>query len=90
MKLFNYMSVGLPVVANDIGGWTEIIRREKVGLLTSDDPKEFAEALIDVVSNPKAMQEYAINGLELVNKKYNWNNSAQELLEVYEDLTGKG
>ena len=88
VKLFNYMSVGLPVVANDIGGWTEIIRREKVGLLTSDDPKEFAEALISIVSNPKAMQEYAINGLELVEKKYNWDNSAQVLLQVYNDLTG--
>jgi len=90
VKLFNYMSVGLPVVANDIGGWTEIIRHEKVGVVTSDDPKEFGEALVNIAGDPKVMREYAINGLELVKKKYNWDNSAQVLLEVYKDLTSKG
>jgi len=89
LKLFNYMSVGLPVVANDIGGWTEIIRREGIGLLTSDDPKEFSEVLISVISDSKIMCEYAANGLKLVKNKYNWDNSARMLLGVYEELVGK-
>jgi glycosyltransferase involved in cell wall biosynthesis len=88
-KLFNYMSVGLPVVANDIGGWTEIIRKERVGLVTSDDPRDFGEALVSVANDPKAMLEYAFNGLELIKTKYNWDNSALTLLATYMDLTSK-
>lgn len=89
VKLFNYMSVGLPVVANDIGGWTEIIEREKIGLLTSDDPKEFGEALVSITGDSKIMQEYAFNELHLIETKYNWENSAKTLLNVYEQLTCK-
>jgi len=88
-KLFNYMSVGLPVVANDIGGWTEIIRKEKVGLVTSNDPKDFGEALASLAGDPRAMREYGFRGLELTESKYSWDNSAKILLETYEDLTGK-
>ena len=45
LKLFEYLSNGLPVIANDIGGWTEIIRKERLGLLTRDDPIDFALAI---------------------------------------------
>jgi glycosyltransferase involved in cell wall biosynthesis len=83
------MSVGLPIVANDIGGWTEIIKKEHVGLVTSDDPKEFGEALVSIVTDTKAMVEFAFNGLELVKTKYNWNDSSKVLLEIYNDLTGR-
>jgi glycosyltransferase involved in cell wall biosynthesis len=89
VKLFNYMSVGLPIVANDIGGWTEIIKKEHVGLVTSDNPKEFGEVLIDLLSDLKVMQSCAISGLQLIAKRYNWDNSAQVLLQVYENLMSK-
>jgi glycosyltransferase involved in cell wall biosynthesis len=90
VKLFSYLSVGLPVVANDIGGWTGIIKEEHVGIVTSDDPKEFGEALMDVLSDSKAMQSYVTNCLELIKKKYNWDESARVLLGIYRGLTGKG
>jgi glycosyltransferase involved in cell wall biosynthesis len=83
------MSVGLPIVANDIGGWTEIIKKEHVGLVTSDNPKEFGEVLIDLLSDLKVMQSCAISGLQLIAKRYNWDNSAQVLLQVYENLMSK-
>jgi len=88
-KLFNYMSLGLPIVANDIGGWAEIISKEKVGLVCSDDPNEFGQALMKIADDPRAMREYALNGMALVEKKYNWDISAQTLLTTYEDLVGK-
>jgi glycosyltransferase involved in cell wall biosynthesis len=87
-KLFNYLSAGLPVVANDIGGWTEIIKRERVGIVTPDTWEGFAEGLITVIKNPSMMKEYAINSLELIKSKYNWNNSASVLLDSYDELTG--
>ncbi|MBS7281184.1 MAG: glycosyltransferase, partial [Candidatus Freyarchaeota archaeon] len=90
VKLFSYLSVGLPVVANDIGGWTEIIKEEYIGIVTSDDPKEFGEALASVFTDAKTMMEYALNGLDLVKTKYNWDESARVLLGIYRDLTGKG
>jgi glycosyltransferase involved in cell wall biosynthesis len=88
VKLFNYMSVGLPIVANDIGGWTEIIKQEKVGIITNSDPKSFAEAIVNITNNPRSMQEYSIRSLELIKTKYNWDLCIQPLLYIYEKLVG--
>lgn len=85
-KLFTYLSAGLPVVANDIGGWTQMIKKNKVGELSSDDPYDFADTIVNLISNSKLMHEYMLNGLELIKSKYNWDNSAFILLEVYKKL----
>lgn len=88
-KLFNYMSVGLPVVANDVGGWSEIIQKERVGVVTSDDPEDFGEALASVAGDAEAMREYAFNGLDLVESRYSWDASARVLLDAYDGLMGR-
>ncbi len=82
-KLFDYMSVGLPVVANDIGGWTEIISKYKVGVLTDNDPVSFANGVYEAINN---REEYSENALKLVSEVYNWDNSAEILLDVYKRL----
>jgi glycosyltransferase involved in cell wall biosynthesis len=83
-KLFNYLSMGLPIVANDVGGWSEIIEREEVGVIAKDDPKDFAEKILYLLENPLVAQKYALNGLNLIRSKYNWDLSAKILLSVYE------
>lgn len=83
-KLFDYLSLGLPVVANDIGGWTEIIETHKIGVVTGSEPTEFAEGIFKVFD---AREEYAENALRLVRDQYNWDNSAQTLLEAYNKVT---
>ena len=87
-KLFNYMSAGLPIIVNYNGGWTEIIKKEHVGLTVSDDPKDFGETISSLISDKKAMREFAYNGLDLVSHKYNWDASAEVLLRAYTDLIG--
>ena len=80
-KLFEYLSHGLPVVANDIGGWTDIISRHKVGVLTASEPAQFAEGIARLID--KDREEYAQNALRLVAERYNWDNSALTLLDAY-------
>ena len=82
-KLFDYLSVGLPVAANNVGGWSSIIEKNKVGILTSDDPKQFADDIVDLLRSKDRLSQYSRNGLELVRSKYNWANSAKELIKVY-------
>jgi glycosyltransferase involved in cell wall biosynthesis len=79
-KLFDYLSLGLPVVANDIGGWTDMIETQRVGIVTGSEPTEFAEGIFKVFDDS---EEYAENALRLVKDRYNWDNSAQTLLGAY-------
>ena len=85
-KIYDYFSVGIPVVGNNIGGWTSIITEEKVGLLTENDPKDLAEKIIYFIENPEISYKYGERGIEILKNKYNIKNSAQTLIEYIESI----
>jgi glycosyltransferase involved in cell wall biosynthesis len=82
-KLFDYLSVGLPVVANDVGGWTEIVKSNDLGRITSDDPQEFAGGIIELLGDPEEITKCGRRGIEIIKNKYNWDASAAILAENY-------
>jgi glycosyltransferase involved in cell wall biosynthesis len=83
LKLFDYMSVGLPFVSNDIGGWCSLIRREGVGILTDNNPMEIGNAISSLIQDPAQREEISKKQLRLVREKYNWHNSVRPLFEWY-------
>jgi glycosyltransferase involved in cell wall biosynthesis len=85
-KLYDYLSVGLPIVANDIGGWTGIIKRYKLGIVTDNNPKAYADGILELLNNPDLIYEYGQNGIDLVRRSMNYDESAKLLLQVYERL----
>jgi glycosyltransferase involved in cell wall biosynthesis len=84
VKLFTYMTVGLPIVANKIGGWSKIIQDEDVGLLTNNDPKDFAEAISNLLNDKKLRTEMSFRALAAIEEKYNWDKSSESLVKIYE------
>lgn len=87
VKLFDYLSAGLPVVANDVGAWTDIIREENVGIVTADDPASFASGILELAENKELLEEYIRRGLELVRDKFSWDNSAKILFNEYKKFS---
>lgn len=85
-KLFAYMSVGLPVVANDVGGWTDIIKQENAGILTAGNPQSFASAILELLDDTELRLRCGRRGLEAVKTRYSWDNSAKILLQAYKSL----
>jgi glycosyltransferase involved in cell wall biosynthesis len=86
IKLFDYMSVGLPIVANRVDGWSELIEHENVGILTRDDPKDFAQGILGLLQDEDLRAKCANNALEAVREKYNWDTSTEPLARFYESL----
>ena len=87
LKLLEYISNGLPVVANDIGSWCNIIKENKIGILTDDNPKDFAYGICTLLEDKELYQEIQQNILKLLNEKYNWKISIQNiLLPMYKKL----
>jgi glycosyltransferase involved in cell wall biosynthesis len=86
-KLYDYLSAGVPVVSVDIGSsWNEIIRENKVGILTEDDPEAFANAIITFLKNPELVYEYGNRAIQLVKQKLNYQKSAEQLKKLYMKL----
>ncbi len=87
LKLYDYLACGLPVVSNDIGGWSRMIADEKIGIITKDDPLEFAAAIDELLTNNALWQEMHHNALELIRCKYNWNTIVESnLVPLYRNL----
>lgn len=80
-KLFDYLACGLPVIANDVDSWwTEMIIKEKIGLVSEDDPKKFAECIDLLLSDSELWLTMHKNALNLIKTKYNWPMSVNENL----------
>jgi glycosyltransferase involved in cell wall biosynthesis len=85
-KIYDYFSVGVPVVGNDIGGWTRVISKEKLGILSSKDPKDLAEKIMIFIENPELGYEYGQRGIEFLKKKHNVVISAQNIIKHIKNI----
>lgn len=85
VKIFEYLAMGKPIVASDIGQQKEIIKDGENGLLfkTFDD-KEFVEKISLLAQNPelreKLMRQARIDAVS----NYDWKNNADIILNVYQ------
>ncbi len=85
-KLYDYLSVGLPIVANDVGAWTRIVSQNHVGIVTENDPEAFAKGILKFLENPKLLYECGQRGVELVKNELNYYKSAERLLDLYKQI----
>lgn len=87
VKMFEYMSAGLPVIASDFPQWREIIEDASCGLLVNPlDPAAIAGAIEYMLTHPSEAQEMGRRGQIAIQKKYNWQTQERKLLNLYAEL----
>ena len=84
-KIYDYFSVGIPVVGNDIGGFTKIISKEEVGLLSSNEPRDLAEKIIKFIENPELAYNCGERGIKLLKGTLSIKESSRKLIEYIEE-----
>ncbi len=87
VKMFEYMSVSIPVIASDFDYWQEIVVGNHCGLCVNPmNPKDIADAINYIITHPKEAKEMGENGKKAVLEKYNWEIEEKKLFEVYSKL----
>jgi glycosyltransferase involved in cell wall biosynthesis len=87
VKMFEYMSSGLAVIASNFPLFKEIIEGIQCGICVDpNNPKEIAMAIDYFVANQDEAYQMGQNGRKAVMEKYNWNIEEKKLLELYKDL----
>ena len=86
-KLFEYMSVGIPVIASDFPLWRKQVEPIGCGLLVDPlDTRAIANAIEFVLTYPEEAEAMGRRGREAVEKHYNWESEFSKLLQLYECL----
>jgi glycosyltransferase involved in cell wall biosynthesis len=85
-KLFQYMALERPVLCSDSKALVSVVATSQCGeIFRSHSPQSFAESAKKIA---RSGVPYGSNGARAIQEKYNWNQSAKELLSVYRQLIG--
>lgn len=87
VKMFEYMSAGIPVIASDFPVWREIIEGCNCGICVDPgDPADIARAIDFFVQNPDRAKLMGENGRRAVQLHFNWSAEEAKLLRFYDLL----
>lgn len=90
IKMFEYMSAGIPVIASDFPLWREIVEGNECGICVDPlDPAKIASAVDELVRDPKKAQQMGRKGRVAVLERYNWAIENRKLQAFYQRLAGE-
>lgn len=86
-KVYEYMSMGLPVIISDYPYAREILKNYEFGIAV--DPEnidEIADAIEYLTNNLDIARKMGMEGRRAVKEKFNWGIEEKKLLELYKQL----
>lgn len=78
------MACGIPVVANNHGGTSEIVEHGRSGLISSND-KGLLENLIYIIGNEGLREEMGKYGRRRAEENFTWDKVVKDIINAYED-----
>jgi glycosyltransferase involved in cell wall biosynthesis len=86
-KLFQYMSFGKPLLVSDAIAQKRLIERVHSGLVHKEqDSKDFSENILRLYADENLQKELGANGEKFIKEEFNWNKTAEVLLNLYDNL----
>lgn len=87
-KVFEYMSVGIPVLCSNLPRIQEIVEGSRCGLCVDpNSPEAIARGIRRLYDDPDLRAEMGANGRRAISSTYNWDVEGQRLLKVYKELS---
>ena len=78
------MACGLPVVATNVGGISEIMTEDYGKIVPPDSPDALAEAVLEFSRREVSALKNALR--TMIAQKYSWDKNVEKLVEIYEEL----
>lgn len=85
-KLFEYMALKLPIVATDLPYARQVVEETQCGLLTSQDPRDIAFKIIQILQSREAGKRLGESGYDWFLTKYNWDCEVDRLILFYRKI----
>ena len=86
-KLFEYMGMGIPVIASNFPLWNNIIRASNCGITIDPfDIVQLSNSIDFFLGNPNKALEMGLSGRKAIFKKYNWEIEEMKLIKKYNQI----
>jgi len=83
-------SIGLPIIATDVGGTREIITTDKTGILVkARNVGQLAEELCRLLANAELREKLGKSARILTERKFSWDKITGEYINLYTSLVEK-
>lgn len=89
LKLFDYMSYRLPILATRCGPQTRFIEENRCGLLVDDTVDSIAKGIRYMLKHPRKVEMWGEHGYHCLKEKHLWKHRAEQLLKDFEDLENR-
>lgn len=89
VSIMEAMASGVPVIASDSGGISDLVKHEKNGLLTKEkDVIGIADAISRVLSDQELAKHLTSNALDTI-KNYDYNVIAEKYYKMYQKIVNQ-
>jgi glycosyltransferase involved in cell wall biosynthesis len=85
-KLFEYMALGIPIIASDIPNLRYYITKNNCGIISRNNPKNLSENIKRLAEEKKLIKKIRQNSKKFFKEKYSEDIQMQKLLKLYSRL----
>lgn len=82
IKVLDYMSCGLPVLAPRVGDWGQMVEAEDSGITLTDDSVESYIGALGVLKGKEVWQGKSNNGIRAIRERYSWKRVLSPLYDL--------
>lgn len=82
-KIFEYMALGIPILASDFPLWRRLIQEQNVGLCSPPTVEGITQALRLMLSDPARLQAWSVCAQETYQRSYRWEAESENLRSLY-------
>ncbi len=87
-KVFQYMSLGKPLLVSDATAQKNIVQKANAGLVhTAEDCLDFSEKVIALYKNPQLAAQLGAHGRAFVTHEFYWEKTSKKLIDLYSNLS---
>lgn len=87
IKVYEYMSMGLPVILSRSDYNQKMVDAYQFGLCVDpENPDSVSHAIRYLLDNPKEAKQMGDNGRRAIKEEFNWGVEEKKLLALYEDI----
>lgn len=87
-KIFQYMSLGKPLLVSDATAQKSIIEKARSGMIHIEkDSEDFSEKVIELFSDEKLRKQLGEQGKKFIENEFSWEQTSKNLVHLYNKLS---